>query len=45
MEETFKMYAMSEGDHEGEPAELDPDHEVDIEEEDEEVEVSSVLTS
>ena len=42
MEEVFKMYAMNDGNLDGEPAELDPDHD---EEEDEEVETSSILTS
>jgi len=43
MKEVFRMYAMNDGNLNGEPAELDPDHE-DFEE-DEEVETSSVLTS
>ena len=43
MEEVFRMYAMSDGEANGEPAELDSDH--DDFEEDEEVESFSVLTS
>ena len=44
MEEVFRMYAMSDGNPNAEPAELDSDHEEDFEEDDE-VETSSILTS
>ena len=44
MDEVFKMYAMSDENGNGEPDELDPDLEDDFDEDDE-VEISSVVTS
>ena len=46
MEDLVKMYAMSDGDPNGEPTELDPDRVEDFGDEDEEeLETASVLTS
>ena len=45
MEEVFRMYAMSDGDLDGEPNELDPDLEGNFDDDDEDEESSSVLTS
>jgi len=46
MEEVFRMYAMSDGSPDGEPQELDPDHDEEFnDDEDEEVETSSIVTS
>ena len=44
MEEVFRMYAMNDGNHDAEPAELNSDHEQDFDEDDE-VETSGILTS
>ena len=35
MEEVVKMYATSDGNPQGEPEEMDPDHDEDFEDEDE----------
>src|SRR5579863_9446289 len=43
MDDVYKMYAMSDGEDDAEPAEVD--HDEDMDDEDEEVETSSVLTS
>ena len=43
MDDVYRMYAMSDGEGDAEPAEVD--HDEDIDEEEEEVETSSVLTS